>query len=61
LQPLLRRSIIHRWSRRRTETGDFDFLDVRNVLVLETKNLECDLTLRDGQVAWDLNGRAGGE
>jgi dihydroorotase len=42
-------------------TGDFGFRDVRSVLVRGTKKLECELTLRDGQVARDLNGRAGGE
>ena len=24
-----------------------------------TKRLECELTLRDGEGVWDLNGRAG--
>jgi dihydroorotase len=40
-------------------TGRFGFLDVDNVRHWGTKRLECELTLRDGQVVWDLNGRAG--
>jgi dihydroorotase len=42
-------------------TGDFGFLDVRRVRLPGTKKLECELTLRDGRVVWDLNGRAGEE
>ena len=42
-------------------SGDVGFLDVRNVLGHGAKKLERELTLRDGQVAWDRNGRAGGE
>jgi dihydroorotase len=41
-------------------TGDFGFLDVRNVPVRGSNKLECELTLRNGRVAWDLSGRAGG-
>jgi len=40
-------------------TGEFGFLDVRNVRRRATQKLECELTLRAGQVVWDLNGRAG--
>ncbi len=43
----------------RLEHGRFGFLDVRNARAMGTKRLECELTLRDGEVVWDLNGRAG--
>ncbi|MDR3637089.1 MAG: amidohydrolase/deacetylase family metallohydrolase [Isosphaeraceae bacterium] len=39
-------------------TGEFGFLDVRNLRRNGSKKLECELTLRDGRVVWDLNGRA---
>jgi dihydroorotase len=39
-------------------TGTFGFLDVRNQKLAGTQKLECELTLRDGRVVWDLNGRA---
>jgi dihydroorotase len=39
--------------------GDFGFLDVRNARHKGNQKLECELTLRAGQVVWDLNGRAG--
>lgn len=39
-------------------TGDFGFLDVRNLRRTGTQKLECELTLREGQVVWDLNARA---
>jgi dihydroorotase len=39
--------------------GDFGFLDVRNALHRGNQKLECELTVRGGQVVWDLNGRAG--
>jgi dihydroorotase len=42
-------------------TGNFGFLDVRNVRLRGTKKLECELTLRSGQVLWDLNGLAGAD
>lgn len=38
--------------------GDFGFLDVRNVRRRSRWRLECELTLREGQVVWDLNARA---
>ena len=37
----------------------FGFLDVRRALFVGNQKLECELTLIDGQVEWDLNGRAG--
>lgn len=39
-------------------TGEFGFLDARNLRRDGTQKLECELTLREGCVAWDLNGRA---
>ena len=39
-------------------TGSFGFLDVRNLRRAGTQKLECELTLREGRVVWDLNGRA---
>ena len=41
------------------EQGHFGFLDVRNARLDGTKRLRCELTLREGQVVWDLNGLAG--
>ncbi len=43
----------------RLDTGDFGFLDVRGARKTGTQLLVCELTLRDGRVMWDLNGRAG--
>ena len=43
----------------RMDTGDYGFLDVKNALFQGTKRLVGELTLRDGKVVWDLNGRAG--
>lgn len=42
----------------RLREGDFGFLDVRNVRRAASQRLECELTLRAGEVAWDLNGLA---
>lgn len=39
--------------------GDFGFLDIRNGRMRGTEKLECELSLRDGNVVWDLNGLAG--
>jgi dihydroorotase len=39
-------------------SGDFGFLDVRNLRRRGTQKLECELTLREGRVVFDLNGRA---
>ncbi|MEX2657137.1 MAG: amidohydrolase/deacetylase family metallohydrolase [Balneolales bacterium] len=39
--------------------GDFGFLDVRNKVLKGTRKLEAELTLRAGEVVWDLNGLAG--
>ena len=39
-------------------TGTFGFLDVAGARMGGTQKLECELTLRDGKVVWDLNGIA---
>ena len=39
--------------------GDFGFLDIHNGRIAGKQKLECELTLRDGKVVWDLNGLAG--
>jgi dihydroorotase len=36
--------------------GDFGFTDVRGWKMPGDKKLECELTLREGNVVWDLNG-----
>lgn len=41
------------------QEGDFGFLDVRNRLLKGSQKLEAELTLRAGEVVWDLNGLAG--
>jgi dihydroorotase len=43
----------------RQDQGKFGFLDVNNALAYGAKRLVGELTLRDGKVVWDLNGRAG--
>jgi dihydroorotase len=43
----------------RVEEGTFGFLDVRNTRAVGTKRLVGELTIKDGNVEWDLNGRAG--
>lgn len=39
--------------------GQFGFLDSAGGTMAGTQKLECELTVRAGQVVWDLNGRAG--
>ncbi|MCZ6680474.1 MAG: amidohydrolase/deacetylase family metallohydrolase [Candidatus Poribacteria bacterium] len=39
--------------------GEFGFMDVRRAVFVGNQKLECELTVLDGQVEWDLNGRAG--
>jgi dihydroorotase len=39
--------------------GNFGFLDARLRRMSGTRKLECELTLREGRVVWDLNGLAG--
>jgi dihydroorotase len=43
----------------RLRTGEFGYLDVRNARQAGKQKIECELTIRDGQVVWDLNGLAG--
>jgi len=43
----------------RVHSGDYGFLDSGGVRLPGTQKLECELTVRDGKVVWDLNGRAG--
>ena len=40
----------------RLREGNFGFVDVRGGKMLGKKKLECELTLREGRVVWDLNG-----
>jgi dihydroorotase len=45
----------------RVEEGQFGFTDARGAKMSGTKRIICELTLRDGTVEWDLNGRAAEE
>jgi len=36
--------------------GDFGFVDTRKLKMKGNQKLECELTIRDGKVVWDLNG-----
>ena len=38
------------------QEGNFGFTDVRGWKIRGDKKLECELTVRDGNVVWDLNG-----
>ncbi len=38
--------------------GDFGFIDTRKKKMQGTQKLECELTIREGEVVWDLNGLA---
>ncbi len=42
----------------RLERGRFGFIDVQGGVLQGTQKLQCELTLRDGRVVWDLNGIA---
>jgi dihydroorotase len=42
----------------RQDEGDFAFIDVRNSRLKGRLKLDCEVTLKDGRVVWDLNGRA---
>jgi dihydroorotase len=42
----------------RLEKGDFGFLDMRGGKLKGTQRFDCELTLKDGVVMWDLNGIA---
>jgi hypothetical protein len=39
--------------------GDFAYLDVRGGKLEANQRFRCELTLREGAVVWDWNGRAG--
>jgi dihydroorotase len=43
----------------RVQKGQFGFVDSAGATYTGTQKLECEMTLRKGRVAWDLNGRAG--
>ena len=36
--------------------GDFGFTDTRGMKIKGSQKLECELTIREGKVVWDLNG-----
>jgi dihydroorotase len=38
--------------------GDFGFIDTGGGKMLGSQKLECELTVKGGQVVWDLNGRS---
>jgi len=38
--------------------GDFGFIDTKNKKMNGTKKLECELTIKDGKIVYDLNGLA---
>ena len=40
----------------RLANGDFGFVDVYGARLKGDRKLECELTVRDGKVVWDLNG-----
>ena len=42
----------------RLDHGRFGFVDARGARSEGTKKLTCELTVRDGNVVWDLNGLA---
>ena len=43
----------------RLREGDFGFLDTRDYVLRGDRKLEAELTLRAGEIVWDLNGLAG--
>lgn len=45
----------------RVEEGKFGFQDAAGARLTGKRKLACEMTLRDGKVVWDLNGRAGEE
>jgi dihydroorotase len=42
----------------RLETGEFGFVDSARLRLRGTKKLSAEMTIKDGRVVWDLNGRA---
>ena len=45
----------------RLDTGHFGFVDSFGARQDGTQRLECELTFKDGRLAWDLNGRTRGD
>jgi dihydroorotase len=43
----------------RVDTGQFGYQDARGARFTGKQKLICEMTLRDGKLVWDLNGRAG--
>jgi dihydroorotase len=43
----------------RVDTGEFHYIDSKSGRMRGTQRITCELTLRDGKVVWDWNGRAG--
>jgi dihydroorotase len=43
----------------RVREGQFGFIDAGGNVIQGTKKLECELTVRNGKIAWDLNGISG--
>ena len=41
----------------RVDHGRFGLVDAGRAVLIGTKLIVCELTLRDGKVVWDLNGR----
>ncbi|MCY4588389.1 MAG: amidohydrolase/deacetylase family metallohydrolase [Bryobacterales bacterium] len=41
----------------RLDHGRFGLVDAQRARLMATQLLVCEMTIRDGQVAWDLNGR----
>jgi dihydroorotase len=39
-------------------SGDFGFYDASGGKLTSNQRLECELTLRDGNIAWDRNARS---
>jgi len=39
-------------------SGEFGFVDAGRARMAGTRKLECELTVRSGEIAWDANGRA---
>jgi len=43
----------------RVDRGEFHYIDSKSGRMRGTQRITCELTLRDGKVVWDWNGRAG--
>jgi dihydroorotase len=43
----------------RPDNGQFGYRDAPGARFMGKQKLVCEMTLRDGKVVWDLNGRAG--